>query len=377
MRRLASVLGLLGLLIGPAEANTNLLPGLIREPMPISISLPDGRQVTLEGMVIRPDQPGRFPLVVLVHGTPGGAGQNFFAEVGRRSPAGLMGPAVAFAQRGYVAVSIMRRGFVRSDGPFVENVSETCSDRNYLEVAQTSAEDVTGAVSTLRREPWVDADRVVLLGLSTGGLAVTASAAAHPQGVIGILDFAGGHGSNGAGQVCGADRLVEAFAALGHTARIPALWVYAENDRRFRPELVRRMFDAYVATGATARLDILPPFGSDGHDALIEAPTELWWPPVEAFLTSLQMPTQVVIKLPPPPPLPSPLGLNGACLSGFISYVAARTEAKAFAVSPHGHCGWVVTSRTLAEAQQQAMARCSRNGADCTLYAAGHALVSR
>jgi len=106
MPRLACVLSLLSLLIAPVKANTNPLPGLLRKPLPVSISLPDGRQVTLEGMVIRPDQPGRFPLAVLVHGTPGGAGQEFFAEIGRRSLAGLMSPAVAFAQRGYVAVSL-------------------------------------------------------------------------------------------------------------------------------------------------------------------------------------------------------------------------------------------------------------------------------
>ena len=69
-------------------------------------------------------------------------------------------------------------------------------------VPQHHLEDVTGAVATLRGEPWVDPDRVLLLGHSTGGFAVTAAAANNPPGVVGILDFAGGHGSAGPDRVC-------------------------------------------------------------------------------------------------------------------------------------------------------------------------------
>jgi predicted acyl esterase len=68
-------------------------------------------------------------------------------------PAELVSPAVAFAQRGYAAVSIMRRGFGRSEGQFAESLSGTCNDRDYLAVGRVAAEDVTGAVATLRGEP--------------------------------------------------------------------------------------------------------------------------------------------------------------------------------------------------------------------------------
>ena len=43
--------------------------------------------------------------------------------------------------------------------------------------AQTFAEGVIGAVASFCDKPWVDPDRVVLLGLSAGGLAVTAAQA--------------------------------------------------------------------------------------------------------------------------------------------------------------------------------------------------------
>jgi pimeloyl-ACP methyl ester carboxylesterase len=160
-------------------------------------------------MVIRPDRPGRLPLVVLVHGTPRASGETLRAAMAHQPPAELVSPAVAFAQRGYAAVSIMRRGFGRSEGQFAESLSGTCDNRDYLAVGRVAAEDVTGAVATLRGEPSVDPDRVLLLGHSTGGFAVTAAAANNPPGVVGILDFAGGHGSVGPDRVCSPDRLVE------------------------------------------------------------------------------------------------------------------------------------------------------------------------
>src|SRR5712691_5681482 len=105
----------------------------------------------------------------------------------------MAGPAMVFAQRGYAAVSILRRGFGRSDGPYAERIPD-CDKPDYLGVGRAAAEDVGGAVATLRREPWVDPKRVVLLGSSSGGFAVVAAGAAGPPGVVGILSFAGGQG---------------------------------------------------------------------------------------------------------------------------------------------------------------------------------------
>jgi pimeloyl-ACP methyl ester carboxylesterase len=87
----------------------------------------------------------------------------------------------------------------------------------------------------------------LLLGHSTGGFAVTAAAANNPPGVVGILDFAGGHGSAGPDRVCSPDRLVEDADMLGRTARVPALWIYSENDHYIPAALGRRMFEAYVS----------------------------------------------------------------------------------------------------------------------------------
>ncbi|HMB75630.1 MAG TPA: hypothetical protein VKN76_04485, partial [Kiloniellaceae bacterium] len=51
---------------------------------------------------------------------------------------------------------------------------------------------------------------------------------------------------------CSPERLVAAAAGFGRTARVPTLWLYAENDSYFPPDLSRRMATAYTAAGGKA-----------------------------------------------------------------------------------------------------------------------------
>jgi dienelactone hydrolase len=377
MPRCVRALSLLILLVTGAAADTTMLPGLIHTPMSVVIDLPDGRTAALEAFVIRPDRPGRYPLAVLVHGTPRGDGAAFLDKIGRMSPADLSGPALAFATHGYAVVSILRRGFGHSGGPFAERYSSPCDDRDYLRVGQASAEDMTGAVAALRHEPWVDPDRIVLLGVSTGGFAVTAAAATNPPGVVGVLSFAGGRGSVAPDKVCGADRLVADVGTFGRTARVPALWVYAENDHYFPPALAHRMFEAYTAAGAPAKLRMLPPFGPDGHMFLTFAPPEQLWSLTEGFLAALHLPVALTIALPPLAAMPAPPRLGAICEVAFRAYVAARIGAKAFAINLEGHCGWNLTAPTQDEAVRQAIRSCEGQAQGCRIYASGQELVER
>ena len=338
--------------------------------LPVAIS---GDELSLESFVVRPDHPGRFPLLIIVHGTPGVGGDAFFREVLNRSPVTYSKAAVAFAQRGYAVVSIMRRGFGRSGGGFSESVQKAC---DYLPAVRVSAEDVIAAVNSLRKEVWVDADRVILLGHSTGGLAVTAAAAENPAGVVGILNFDGGeHALSASGEACEPDSLVDTVAALGRTARVPALWIYAENDQSYGPDLARRMFAAYTAGGAPAQLRVLPPFGANGHDLVIAAPADNWFSSVEPFLAELALPTAPVVAPPLFAELPTPPGAP-ACQKGFADYLANPDDAKAFAVSPRGGCG-TGAGRTVDEARETALTACKINtrGGDCKLYAVGQHLA--
>jgi len=364
---------LLFLLFATAVRADELLPGLLSAPLLVPVTI-SGSELLLDGFVVRPDRPGRFPLVIVTHGTPSMGGEAFVRELSKRSPIAFNSAAVAFAQRGFAAVAIMRRGFGRSGGVYSEAVQSDC---DYLPAVRASAEDVIAALTTLRKEPWVDPDHIVLLGHSMGGLAVTAAAAANPAGVVGVLNFDGGlHWRSDQDQACESKSLVDAWAALGRSTHVPALWIYAENDHSYGPDLARRMFDAYNTGGAPAQLHVVAPFGSDGHDLIIRAPAETWLPAVEPFLTQLALPTALVIQLPLPLELPAPPNARPVCQKVFTNYLAYRSEAKAFAATPQGGCG-AGSGRTIDEARADAMADCAagtHNGA-CQLYAIGQHLA--
>src|SRR4029078_8225218 len=85
-------------------------------------------------------------------------------------------------------------------------------------------------------------------------------------GVFAVINFAGGRGG-GHPQVGKRvpQRLVEAAARYGATARISALCLYAANDSFFAPDLARKMSEAFVRAGGRAEYVALPAFGPDGN----------------------------------------------------------------------------------------------------------------
>ena len=155
------------------------------------------------------------------------------------------------------------------------------------------------AISTLRGEEWVDAQRVLLVGQSSGAVAVTAAAGQKPSGIVAILNFAGGRGSLTTNALCQPELVFDMSSTLGRSVRVPSLWIYAENDQYFAPTIAREMFDAYRSAGAPAEFIAAPPFGADGHLLLYLAPPPIWWPLVSAFLDGLHLPTRIVVDLPP------------------------------------------------------------------------------
>jgi dienelactone hydrolase len=293
------------------------------------------------------------------------------ADIPLQRPEIYFSPALVFAQRGYAAVIVMRSGYGRSDGPFAESLGP-CSARTYMDAGQAAAGDVLSALAVLRKEPWVDPDRVVLVGHSMGGFAVLAASAANPPGVLGIISFAGAVGSPRPDYVCQPDRLIEADREFGKTARIPSLWIFAENDHFFGPDLARTMFDAYAAHGAPAALFEAPPFGHDGH-ALIWSPDgTAWWPRVASFLASLHLPTDVQIPLAAPASLAEPVPLDDAGRAVFATYQHSRSYEKAFATDPAGHYGVAYSARTQEDAVSVALKNCQELGRVCTVYAVGN-----
>jgi dienelactone hydrolase len=227
----------------------------------------------IQVMLYRPDGPGPFPLVVVSHGSPRDASGR-----SRIGPDTQSRQAEALTREGFAVAVPLRRGY-GGQGIWAEGYGR-CDDPNYIEAGLATARDIRAAIAAAGREAGVDARRVVLIGRSAGGWG--SIAAATLGGVAGVINFAGGRGSQGPESVCAEDRLVAAAGWFGTRSRVPELWIYSQNDRYFPPILARRVHAAFVQAGGTAQFIEVGPYGSDGHrffDAI-----DGWQPMVIPFL---------------------------------------------------------------------------------------------
>jgi dienelactone hydrolase len=112
-----------------------------------------------------------------------------------------------------------------------------------------------------------------------------------PRSVAAVINFAGGRGGrdpNQGGTNCAPEQLIAAAAKYGRTARLPSLWLYAENDSYFPPELSQKLAEAYRTGGGHVEYHLLPAIEGDGHAiAFSQAITTRWIPLVERFMQPL------------------------------------------------------------------------------------------
>ncbi len=248
----------------------------------LTISFQD-RTYSLAARVYRPSGNGPFPLVVFNHGLPARISDAASVSLG-------FGRAAEwFESQGYVVVIAIRPGFGASEGPVLELPIGRCANRDYADEARVTAALESAIVESARSLPGVDPQRIVVLGHSVGGLGAMALADAPPPGVLGVVNFAGGRGSDGHGSVCGGtERLINAAGKLGSENRLPQIWLYASNDQSFSPALGRAMMQAYQANSAPhIEFVELPPFDGDGHMTLPFADPSVWNGSVSAFLTDI------------------------------------------------------------------------------------------
>jgi dienelactone hydrolase len=342
-------------------------PGLVRSLITVPITA-GGATVTLEALLTRPAAPGRYPLVVLSHGAPRDG-----ADRPTMAPTAASAIAIEFARRGWAVIAPMRRGYGRSQGPYAES-SGACKSPDYPASGRASATDLIETIKYMARQDYVDPGRVLLVGHSAGGFASIAAAAQNPPGVLAVLNFAGGRGSDAPDSVCTEARLVDAYAGFGRTVRIPTLWLYAENDHFFGPKLARRFFAAFTGAGGTGTFVALPSFGKDGHQLFHDDGVPLWRDRVDAFLREHNLPTwskpisEPIVKLPAPP------NLSAAGRESFANYLASANFEKAFAVTAKGGYGWSTGRRSADDAARAALETCTKNAPNCRIYAVDDAL---
>jgi dienelactone hydrolase len=330
----------------PRAADVVQPRGLVRELDSVPFSQPNGPTLNLKAIAARPATAGRFPLVVISHGSP-----RRITEAKKRDLDWADWIADDFARRGWAAATVLRRGYGASDGAVADSYG-TCNEPQFRAAGLMSAQDIVQAVRYFQKQPYVDPTRVLLVGVSAGGFGSIAAASLAPAGVVAVVNFAGGRGSLSADDVCKPDELVEAYSDFGKTVRVPSLWIYSQNDHFFGPDLARRMFAAFKSSGAPGELLIAPPYQRDGHNLIFGQP--IWRDAVYDFLKRNHLPFAAP-KLPPPPQA------SAAIAQAFADYLATPNYEKAFVIGPGGAYGWASGYNAADAALAAAREQCEQN----------------
>jgi dienelactone hydrolase len=303
----------------------------------------------LNALLVYADLPGNRPLAVVTHGT-----SRTPEDRDQVTAWSLLPQADWFARRGWTVLAVVRRGYGKSGGR-PDYLNARCPQTDYQARGQESAEDLSRAIEYGAGLPKVDAARVIAVGVSTGGFATVALTAKAPPGLLAAINFAGGRGSRADLNVCNPGDLIGAFRSFGKLSRTPMLWIYAENDRYFWPELARQFDQAFRAGGGQDEFVQVPATSAPGHGLFRRVAD---WPPVvDDFLKAHNL-VWLPEPLPPPkaPDEPLPPGLSEAGEKAFRNYLLLGPH-KAFAMSEHGY-GFSVAQMTVDMAKTKARDNC-------------------
>ena len=239
--------------------------------------------------VVRPIGDGPFPLVVMNHGISLDANQRtMFPPVEYRDA------AFWFARHGYFVISPLRYGASSLDakdvglfGAVFGHVG-SCDNPNFRGPGLAIATLNEWVIENMQKKKQIIPGKAVVVGQSGGGWGSIALASRNPPSVRVVITFAAGRGGRVDGKPnnnCAPDKLVAATGEFGSTAHVPMLWIYAENDSYFGPELTKRMHNAFTAAGGNAEYHLLPAFGNEGHFLIDSADAvPLWAPLASQFL---------------------------------------------------------------------------------------------
>ena len=246
-----------------------------------------GLSLDMRVQVFKPEGKGPFPTVIYLHGrAPNRTGRE------RIETAIPPGHDEWWLRKGVAVIAPVRPGYGATGGPDLEDTgarwrgAECLGEPDFMRVANATARPALVAYEWAQWQPWVKRDTILVEGYSLGGLGAMAVAAANPSGVRGVVNFSGGTAGNpiGApGKSCRPDLMAQAYQELGRKARVPSLWLYAENDRYWGAQSPKQWHAAFREGGGAGELVVTPPVEGDGHLLLPDGPA-LWVPRLEAFI---------------------------------------------------------------------------------------------
>lgn len=249
----------------------------------------DGQTVRLEMRIYRPATAEPAPTLVHNHGSTGnGRDPSLFTRP-------LDNPALAqfFVRRGWAVIIPARRGRAGSEGLYDEGFDAdrtrgyTCDSPRSLAGADRALRDIEAAIDAILAMPFVDRDRIVISGVSRGGILSVAYAGRRPEQVKGVINFVGGW----LGTSCPTAGVVNR-ALFKSGARYPreTIWLYGDKDPFYPLSHSRENFAAFQEAGGKGTFhEYAPLAGSSGH-AIASYP-DLWASVVETYLQRQGLPT--------------------------------------------------------------------------------------
>jgi dienelactone hydrolase len=185
-----------------------------------------------------------------------------------------------FVERGWMALFPQRRGRGKSGGAYGEGLAAdgsgySCDEAIAIAGFERAIEDVDAVVNHLRDGFDVDRDRLVIGGVSRGGILSIAYAGMRPHTFHGAINFNGGW----LGRACPSHEIVNpALFERGATAGISTLWLHGSQDQYYRIGHCKGNFERFRSAGGRGKFVAAPM----GH-ALMFKPA-LWTEHVDGYL---------------------------------------------------------------------------------------------
>jgi dienelactone hydrolase len=369
------------MLLRAQAAETGLHRDINEHIITLHVEAKDFKGVTTEGDIpvttFRPNGDGPFPLVVISHGRSGSKR----AEMGRVR---FESAARYFVRKGFAVAVPTRLGYSGTASLGDPESEGACRIARYDVAMQAASSQIAATVTRMQQERWVDKRRVLLVGLSVGGISTVGAAALGIPGVVAAVNFAGGHGGNPdqhPGVPCNDSALLKLYAGFGKVSTLPMLWVYTQNDKYFDAAHSKAWADAYNAAGGHAEYRLMGAFGDNGHQLFV-AGNDIWQPVLDAWLTQFGFATPGALKAPPESGYAAigevaklPYLDAQSIAAGYLKFLEARGEHRAFALNASGNWGWAFGAD---DVLSRAFANCQKaSGKPCMLYAVDGAVVWR
>jgi dienelactone hydrolase len=246
----------------------------------------DGQQVQLAFRIYRPVIDESLPTLIFHHGSTGGGRDPSSFEFFQS----FESVVTHFVRRGYAVILPSRRGRAGSEGLYDEGFLPSrdqgyaCEPRHSLPGAERALTDLDAITEAVLAMPFVDETRLVVGGVSRGGILSVAHAGRHPDRYLGVLNFVGGWVDERCDEAAGVNQTLFRMGVLyaGET-----LWLYADQDPTYSLDHSKASFAAFRGAGGNGS------FHSEfsrptGHGLANDA--GLWSSAVDAYLNRHELP---------------------------------------------------------------------------------------